>query len=262
MFGQIRKIIIDDMVFEFTNLDIEFEIASKEGLNSETAKVQIYNLSKSTLERLKKGQSLIVEAGYPDNSGVIFNGTVDTLKTELEGVDYVTTIVGTPSNNTFTNTIINVQYNKGITAEEVLKSLEQIIPYKIRLLDIPKNIQYTKGKAFSTRLSNVIKIICADIGAIGTFEKNEIVIKAPNKIYTKLIKLGSINGLIAIKRNSEKNGVDSYTLESVLNPQLKRDQLLEVDSLYYKGRYKITQIKYIAKDVNTFNAICNVEVVK
>lgn len=262
MFGQIRKITIEDTVFSFENLDIEFEIDSKDDISSDLAKIYIYNLSKSTLEKLKKGQALVVEAGYKDNSGIIFNGTIDDIKTELEGTDYKTTILATPSNNLFTNTIVNIQFNSGIKASEILKKLENNIPYKIKILDIPKDIVYQKGKVLSTRLNNAIKIICDDIGAISIFEKNMIIIKAPNKVYTSVLKFGSQNGLIYIKRNSEKDGKESFTLESILNPQLMLNQVIEVDSINYPGRYIIKQIKYLAKDINTFNIMCVLEKVK
>lgn len=261
MYGQVRKITIGDKVFDYAELDIEFEVKLKDDLNSDIATISIYNLSKTTLESLKKGDGVVVEAGYIDNSGIIYNGSVDDIRTELDGVDYKTTIIATPSNNLFTTILVNVQFNSGIRASEILKKLESNIPYKIKILDIPHDIIYKKGKALSTRLSNAIKILCKDIGAIGRFEKNTIIIKAPNKTYTNHIRLGSENGLISIKKTENKDKKQVYILESILNPQLILNQVVEVDSIEHKGKYQVKEIVYKAGDVNSFTASCVMEVV-
>lgn len=262
MFRQVRKITIDELIFDFEELDIEFEIDLKDNLNSDIAKVYIYNLSKETKEKLKKNQGITIETGYVGNSGIIYSGTVDKIFHEPDEFDIKTTLICTPSNNLFTNTLVNIQFNKGIKASEILRKLETIIPYKIKILEIPHDVIYMSGKAFSHRLSSVIKIICDDIRATGTFEKNNIIIKAPGKAYTSVIKVGSENGLISISKQDGEKVENKYIMETLIFPELTLNQTIEVDSIYLPGKYIIREINYIAKDINTFIATSILEVMK
>ncbi|MCQ9626911.1 hypothetical protein HS141_08075 [Cetobacterium somerae] len=262
MFRQVRKITVDELVFDFEDLDIEFEIDLKDSLDSDIARVYIYNLSSETKEKIKKNQGITIEAGYVGNSGVVYSGTVDKISHDPEECDIKTTLVCTPSNNLFTNTLINVQFNTGIKASEILKKLETMIPYKINVLEVPKDVVYKSGKAFSHRLSSVIKVICDDINATGTFEKNNITIKAPGKTYTSTIKVGSENGLVSIQKSNSEKKEGIFIMETLIFPELSLNQVVEVESIYFPGKYIIRELNYSAKDINTFTAISTLEVVK
>ena len=151
--------------------------------------------------------------------------------------------------------------------------------------ELVKDTVYPNGKVFSGRLSNVIPIIAKDTGTIARFTNTTIEFKAPNKVYSSVLKLGSEQGLIKVTKKTEKadlkekkagpqakstkksnndrkNSKEKYEIECLLVPLIKIGQLLEIDSTTFKGKGIIKECSFSASNLETFSAMATIEVVE
>lgn len=272
LWKQIRVVKIGDLTFDYDNLDIEFDVKTTSGNESDIASIKIYNLSETTKNTLKTNQIVTITAGYRELNGVIFGGIVESITTYREDNDLVTLITASPNNRAYTNTIVNIQFKQGIKASEILKQLESIIPFKILVKGLGKDIIYSSGKAFSNRLNNVINILAKDTHSNARFTEKEIVFEIPGKIYSSCLTLSSKQGLIKIEKKEDKadikkenknetKGKQQYTIEALLVPLIKIGQQLDIDSSPYKGKVVVKECNYIAKDLNIFTVSALVEVI-
>jgi len=67
----------EEETLDLSNLRIQFSIKAADVESPTNAWFRVYNLSEATIARIRKEYSrVILEAGYGDNSGVIFDGTI------------------------------------------------------------------------------------------------------------------------------------------------------------------------------------------
>ncbi|USK71769.1 phage protein [Peribacillus asahii] len=96
LFGRVIKATIETstgyLKFDSNDLEIRFEVPFDDDSKPNISTLQIYNLTKTTINRIKKGQNITLNAGYKDDYGVIVEGKITRVLSAYEGVDKVTTI--------------------------------------------------------------------------------------------------------------------------------------------------------------------------
>ena len=75
-----------------TELDFEFNIPFDDNLEADEGEIVIYNLANSTKNALTAGSIITIKAGYNDDIGTLFKGTIKKATTRREGADRATTI--------------------------------------------------------------------------------------------------------------------------------------------------------------------------
>lgn len=287
LWKQVRLITIGEIVFDYEQLDIDFEVKCTDDNKSDIATIKLYNLSETTKQKLKENQDVSIDAGYRELHGVIFNGIVESITTSRDENDFITTIEATPNNRVYTNTIINRQFKAGIKASEVIKQIEKMCNFTMDIKELGKDTVYPNGKVFSGRLSNVIPILARDTGTISRFTNTSIEFKLPNKVYSSVIHLGGEQGLIRVDKKMDKaeikkdekkaskntkskkksnnktsgKGKQKFDIECLLIPLIKIGQLLEIESTTFKGKVVVKECDFSASGVETFSAMATVEVV-
>ena len=283
LWKQVRLITIGDIVFNYDELDVEFEVKCTDDNKSDLATIKLYNLSDTTLQKLKLNQDVSIDAGYRDIHGVIFNGIVESISTSRDENDFITTIEATPNNRAYANTIINRQFKAGIKASEVIKQIGTMCNFTMDIKELGKDTVYPNGKVFSGRLSNVIPILARDTGTICRFTNTTIEFKLPNKAYSSVLHLGGEQGLIRIDKKMDKadikekkgpqvesknkSNVDKkiskskFDIECLLVPLIKIGQLLEIESTLFKGQVIVKECNFVASGLESFTVSASVEVV-
>lgn len=283
LWKQVRLITIGEIIFDYDELDVEFEVKCTDDNKSDLATIKLYNLSDTTLQKLKLNQDVSIDAGYRDIHGVIFNGIVESISTSRDENDFITTIEATPNNRAYANTIINRQFKAGIKASEVIKQIGTMCNFTMDIKELGKDTVYPNGKVFSGRLSNVIPILARDTGTICRFTNTTIEFKLPNKAYSSVLHLGGEQGLIRIDKKMDKadikekkgpqvesknkSNVDKkiskskFDIECLLVPLIKIGQLLEIESTLFKGQVVVKECSFVASGLESFTVSASVEVV-
>jgi len=280
LWKQVRLITIGETLFDYEQLDIDFDVKCTDDNNSDIATIKLYNLSETTRQKLKLNQDVSIDAGYRELHGVIFNGIVESISTSRDENDFITTIEATPNNRAYTNTIINRQFKAGIKASEVIKQIEKMCNFTMDIKELGKDTVYPNGKVFSGRLSNVIPILAKDTGTICRFTNTTIEFKLPNKAYSSVLHLGAEQGLIRIDKKMDKADIKEkdnkkpkkdnskatsskpkFDIECLLIPLIKIGQLLEIESTLFKGQVVVKECNFVASGLETFTVSASVEVV-
>ncbi|APT49012.1 hypothetical protein BSA171_14390 [Bacillus safensis] len=96
LFGRIVKVTIDSGsykgTFDYKDLEVRFEVPFDDDAKPNETKVEIFNLSSSTINKIKKGATMTVQAGYKSDFGVLAIGKVTKVLTKRTGVDKITSI--------------------------------------------------------------------------------------------------------------------------------------------------------------------------
>lgn len=92
LYGRYIRVMIGNGTFTNDDLEIRFEINFDDDSKPNINTVQIYNLTKNTISKIKKGDNITVIAGYKSDHGVLCSGKITNALTKYDSADKITTI--------------------------------------------------------------------------------------------------------------------------------------------------------------------------
>ena len=92
LFDRYYELHIANKILTIDDLDIFFRVKGSAN-EAATAEITVYNLSESTMKAIESGSPLVLIAGYRDDYGIIFQGTVKRAELTIEGTDVAAEIV-------------------------------------------------------------------------------------------------------------------------------------------------------------------------
>lgn len=96
LFGRVIRVRISSktgtLSFDYADLEIRFNVIFDDAIKPNINTLEIFNLTKSTIAKIKKNANVTLNAGYVGDVGLIVEGKITSVKTKFEGVDKITTI--------------------------------------------------------------------------------------------------------------------------------------------------------------------------
>lgn len=239
MWNQIREVEIlydDNNAYKITynEIDINFKITFTNDKNSNVCEVNLYNLSMTTINNIKKGAYIKIKAGYEDFNGYIFTGKIDDVSTEENKGDRITTLNCTPDATSWNNEFVNKSWSRGTKAKDIVEQIVQMVGWSIGMLEI-KDLQYNGGKVFRKLARSCLEEIAKDTNSLLYFNNGIIYMYPANKIFKKTIVLSPLNGLIETPKRevSQKNKSESYKIKSALRYDFQEDVIIRIENSKY-----------------------------
>lgn len=258
----------DDIVFE-DPFKIEFTARKTVQMDANKAKITIYNLSPNTeYQIIEEGARVVLEAGYDNNMGVIFEGhIIQPLRGKRNGTDYFLTLICLSDDDFLNLAFVSGTFNSNLTKRDVALQVVRsstIKPSSIVIEDLP-NIDIVDGsrprterpKTVFGKPKNYLRSIgkmagsspFTDDGVLRFFDPN----KPPEFTHEINVKTGMIGSPTQVDY-----GVDVKVL---LNPQMRLGDFIKIDNrsvlqqeneigklqflLENDGIYRIIGIEYV-----------------
>jgi len=264
------------------NLRISFTIEKQSEINQNTAKIQIYNLSKSSLAFLDVDNPIILlEVGYGsvmsnggsrkrNYDGIIFYGDITDNKFLHQGADTITSIEagdGLQSllkariDKSFAGIDLNKAGSKGTNLKVVMEEL--LTTFKtVGGIVKEKALKYIKSDAIPDKyaenglcLSGMVKDILDDLlksfGLEWSIQDNEVqIIPEGGNTNEEAIVLTPQTGLIGspVKKIVEmqtSDKIDGIEFTALIQPGLNPGRLVEIKSRDTNGIFRIRKSNFI-----------------
>ena len=121
VFGSTAIVKCGNVTIKSSELDIEFTVPFDDDMEANEAEIIVYNLSETTINNLKCKSSISIEAGYKNDTGVIFKGFISKVSTRHDGADKITTIKCL--DDVTKKSVENLSFAKNTKASYILKTL-------------------------------------------------------------------------------------------------------------------------------------------
>ncbi|AOH54492.1 phage protein [Peribacillus muralis] len=261
-FKRVMKVSIGRATFTNEDLHIRFEIIFDDDMKPNKNKVQLFNLSKSTISTFKQGDTLTVQAGYSNDVGVLSEGKVYSIKTSFDGVDKITTIYSSEGDDYTKKKIDSKTADKGkkdsITFKKNSKG-STMIRRMLDLLDIklgaPMKLKndkvYKKGYTISKLIYNDLEDIVRDCGSIIYHRRGKLVIRPLKEGTDERFVLEEASGLIGSPSVFTENNKTGYSVKCLMQHRITTCSIIELKSKTANGKYRAFKGKHVA-DKNDF----------
>jgi hypothetical protein len=258
LYGRKIEVIAGVKKFDSKDFTIYFEVPFDDDKEPNIAEIEIYNLKDQTINEIKKGTKIIINAGYQNDVGSILIGEAQTIQTEWKNVDKITNITTLDGYEKWFKTPISKTYKAGIDAKRILNDLLRIGGFVIGAFKLPVNKIYKGGKTLKTTLYDAIFSIAKDCGAKVHINKGKIYIRPKNDGNNINFLLDKEHGLIGSptpiekevvtgkdkKGNEIKKKIRGWKVVSLLNHRITTDVIIQIKSKTANGVYRVESGKH------------------
>lgn len=236
---QKAEIIVAGKKFVKDDFEIAFLVNFDDDPEPNISHVMIYNLSDSTIALLKKGENIILNAGYEGDIGTILLGTIEKPETSWEGIDKVTKLTVGEGSDKWLKAYVNKSYAPGITSKAILTDLAGMFGMELGELNLVNNITYTRGRSVSGMLQSVIRQIVAETNSKFHISQGKILIRPWEAGTETGFLLNADTGLIESPQYFEEENRSGYRVRMLLNHRITVDSILQIESKTANGIFRV-----------------------
>ena len=233
-------------------IHISFSVQKQELESSNTAKVQVWNLSKQNLATLEaENCCLTLKAGYGNTMPVILSGTVSHVSTRKDGSDVLTEIEVVDGLMEVRDTWVSLSYAGQVNSKKILDDtaaqmgLTVTYSYNATFSDIPN------GFSFVGQAKNALSKACAVSGLEWSIQNGVLQIKKPGDVMNREVYvLSPETGLIEIPERVQISSSDSsgstqmgYDLVYLMNGAIGIGDYVQVQSKFLTGFFRVYSLE-------------------
>lgn len=245
LYKRIIKVDIDGVgkTLSYPELKIEFSGEIDNDNEADSFEIIIYNLSQNTINNIKEGSDISLQAGYQDDFGTINIGVIDNVSTNVESSSKVTKILMTTATRSWTDDIISKTFNPPITSTQILQRIVPLSGLETGFIQLENEITYQRGKTVYGRVIDVVKMLAKETNTPITISNGKI--NFTNNQITKGYLISADSGMISSpSKIDEKNSDADYTVSILFNHNIKPKSLIKVQSTVLRGSFEVIRAKY------------------
>lgn len=250
-FGRRVGLIIADSsgkALDLSNFRVTFSVDKSAAEQPNTAKIEIYNLSDTTVSQImeKKLTRIVLQAGYEGNYAVIFDGNIISATHVRNGADFVTSIQAGDGDEAYCYAVVSQSLASGSSQLDVANvavgKFEEKGTRGAETGGIDAVTKYPRGRVLYASAREVARLVAKTSDCQWSIQDGRVVFcKTQNALPDRIaFYLTPESGLVG----SPVIDKDGLTAVCCLNPKLKIYDPLKVDSRYIKGTYKILSVKH------------------
>lgn len=236
-------------------LTIKFSVPFGDDEKVDTIDIQVYNLKDETINAITANQMAVLSAGYEDDNGVIFNGTLKKKETKWEGLDKVTTFKCIDSTEDYTKSVFKKTYGRNTKASLILRELAQAAGLAIGDIDLPVDFVYRSGKMLNGKINTLVAEIAKDCEAKLHINKGRIYVRDRVKGDNLGLNISKETGLIdepeeieeevkdekESKLTNPKKQIKGYKIKMLLNHKVTTDVIIKLTSKKISGVFRVSK---------------------
>lgn len=238
-FGRVVEVMVNHMSFSMDNYGMEGTIPFDNDLLPNESEIKLWNLSKDTINRIKRNDTLMINAGYRGDIGVILHGFVSKVLTKREGVDAVTSIYVLDSQDLSKRKVKDIAYAEGTLASYILKEMAAQLGLPIAQFELNQDYRYEEGYTASSEVTDIIGKVAKDCGTSAFINKGKLYIRNLRRGADDVFALSSETGLIGSPEPFEEETFKGYRIKSQLQYRITTASVVDLKCKDYEGRVHV-----------------------
>lgn len=241
--------------YDMSSFYFKFKVSFSDSEELGTATIEVHNLSATTRNNIKKGQAVILNAGYEGDVGAIFVGKVSDCDNKKSGTEYITTITAAEALEEWLTKEVNKTYAEGSKASAIVKDLLNIFGIEIGTMELAVDKEYPRGKVCRGKVKDVLnEMVTSDCKSRFLIHNGIITISDPDNGQDMGYTLSAATGLLRASsdaaktetvtnqktvKSGEEETEEIYTRDCLLNYHLAPADIVTIKSTTLDGKYLI-----------------------
>jgi len=235
-YGRVVEVMVANMMFSLDKYTMEGSIPFDNDMLPNESEIKIWNLSQDTINRIKRNMTLMVNAGYRGDVGLILHGYISKVTTTREGPDRVTSIYVLDSEDLSKREIREKSYAAGTLASYILKDMTKEIGLPVGQFDLNMDVKYAEGYTAKGSAIEICAKVASDCGTSAYINKGKLYVRSLRRGKDDAFRLSPETGLIGSPEYFEEEGAKGYKLRSQLQYRITTASLIEMHAESFQGR--------------------------
>lgn len=232
--------------FNYPDFNIEFRVEFDDEDEPDTAIVELFNLNPDTENEIKKGNSLVLSAGYREDVGTVLAGVITNVFSYPDGRDRICEVEVLDASEAFLSHRVSQTYKEGIKSSQVLNDVLAQAGLEIGRISLPDDITYTNGRTVDGRIRDVAKEIAGEAGAKLYIHHGIIYAIPPGFSQDVRVLINKDTGLLHSPGRIDSDDERIWEIESLLNYRIRAGVRLKVESKTANGVYRVVKGQHTA----------------
>jgi hypothetical protein len=238
-FGRVTEVIFKDKSFSMADFNMEGTIPFDNDVLPNEAEIRIWNLSDDSINRIKRGDVALVNAGYKGDVGTILYGFISKIQTRWDGMDRVTTINIMDSDDITSRKVTDIAYTPGTLASYILRDMAGQLGLPVGQMHLNQDYRYEEGYTASDEVSKVIQDVAADCGTSAYVNKGKLYIRNLRIGADDVFSLSATTGLIGSPEPWEDESFSGFNLISQLQYRITTASVIDLSCRQFTGRLHV-----------------------
>lgn len=261
-FGRVVKIETGELTFT-NELDIEFTVPFDDNTEANEAEIKVYNLSKSSVAKIKPNKAITITAGYGTDTGVIFSGAITSVKSRWNDMDKVVTIKAIDDRSLEERDVESISFKAGVRASYILRTLVSLVGLPIAVFKIRRDQQYKEAVTVSGGLMSNIKQYAEVCGVSAYINKRKIYVRHLKDGDNLGFTVSEDTGLIGspedfeeeINNESYTEIVRGITFKMLLEHRVTTASIIGLKSRDFSGSYRVREGRHVCTESDFYTEI-------
>lgn len=225
-----------------TELRIKFRVEQSSEANANKARIEVYNLSKSSRQLVEKpGNYLILNAGYGASPGRVFEGDIPPggVLTQKAGPDFVTVFEAGDGLKQLQSAQVNQSFKPGINIRDVFETVADTFGLGKGAREGVQDEFLSNGLAVAGDSKAIMSQLTAKMGLVWNVQDGVLHIHPVGGARPgKALLISAKTGLIETPRRGDKQ----IEIKSLLQAQIRPGVLISLDSDFLKGELIVDKV--------------------
>lgn len=265
-FGRVVKITSNGVTLD-NSLDLEFTVPFDDDTEANEAEIRVYNLTKTTIGRLRPNNEISITAGYKKDTGVIFSGVISTVKTRWSGQDKITTITAIDCENLKERDVDSIAFKAGVKASYILRSLVDRLGLPVACFKIRRDHTYKDAVTVSGGLMSAIKQYAEVCGVSAYINKRKVYVRHLKDGDNLGFTVDADTGLIGspeefteeIQSEDYTDTVEGIKFRMLLEHRITTASIIRLKSKDYSGTYRVREGEHVCNETDFYTEITAIQ---
>ncbi|MEY9097061.1 hypothetical protein ABH899_005755 [Paenibacillus sp. RC84] len=258
-FGRVIEVMAGGRLFSNAEYAIEGSVPFDNDPLPNESEIRLWNLSQDTINRFAINSTVMVNAGYRGDVGLILHGFLSKVQTKREGVEQVTTLFVLDSQD-LSSRKIDVAYTEGTTASYILREMAGQLGLPIGQFELNQDYRYEDGYTAKGEVSEIITKVAKDCGTSAYINKGKLYIRNLRSGADNVFQLNPNTGMIGSPEPYQNEQFKGFNLKSQLQYRITTASVIDLESRTFQGRVHV--LKGSHKFSNTGDFVTEAEVIE
>jgi hypothetical protein len=235
-FGRVIEVLTAGMKFSSDKYNIEGKVPFDNDTLPNESEIKIWNLAETTINNIKRGKVLMLNAGYKGDVGLLLHGYISNVDTVWEGVDKITTIHVLDSEDLDKREVKEIAFAENTLASKIIKQMASYIGLPIAQFSLNRDYRYQDGYTAKGKVTEIIAKVAKDCGTSVYINKNKLYVRNLRSGGDNVFAVNTKTGLIGTPGRFEKDGAKGFNIKMQLQHRVTTASVLNLSYSRFTGK--------------------------
>ena len=215
---------------ELAELRVVFKVNHADSETPNTADIRVYNLSQSTMTRIKEFSKVVLQAGYQSGAGLIFGGTIRQIRRGRLGTDTYLDILAADGDKAYNYAVVNATLAAGATAsDQVDKATGAMAEHGTTVGNVPDlgGVALPRGKVMYGMARKYMRDTASNSACSWSIQNGAVqVIPVQGYLPGEAVRLTAQTGLVGQPEQTN----EGIKVRALINPRFRVGSRIQLDN--------------------------------